>query len=525
MNPDAGKQPTPDEPKPELSDEEKERLEKLKEAKSKREKALKALKGVAIRIPMLIYGADIDVNTDIDMETFVDMVDQKSWDEFMPSGIDKQVFKQFIPYFDRDAFIGAGKEIRQRIKRADRMEPTTRTRFITALFSTFKNPDKETVLTPWRVVNMHMGDCVGGYNFYDIEYKHPIPDTEDVRYMDIPEVTDAVFGPEDTKILEINSKSGLYPLYVTYTIWRRRCAERGIDITQLIDNDELHKRAVDVWDEVLQKNVYIICKTQMAKSITQRTLCGYRDGIKINGHAFENLVTMIKDGKAQKFIEKAKTGSTYNARNKETNMKFSAVVGNPPYQVGDNSGASSDAALPLYNKFVEHGINLNPEYVSMIVPGKWMVGGRGLNKFRDSMKAESRLKFIRDFENSAEVFPQSIHIDGGVCYFLWDKSYNGKTKHVYTSNKGDTVHTLHDLKNEYFDYVIRDSRILSILSKVASGGEKFSRIVSSTKPYGIRKDLFNSPERYPQSGLSFVDFVGGVKIYGVKGIKGGQGEL
>lgn len=29
----------------------------------------------------------------------------------------------------------------------------------------FRNPDKETVLTPWRVVNMHMGDCIGGYSF------------------------------------------------------------------------------------------------------------------------------------------------------------------------------------------------------------------------------------------------------------------------------------------------------------------------------------------------------------------------
>lgn len=428
MNPDAGKQADPDEPKPELSDEEKDRLEKLKEAKTKREKALKALKGVAIRIPMLIYGADIDVNTDIDMEKFVDMVDQKSWDEFMPSGIDKQVFKQFIPYFDRDAFIGAGKEIRQRIKRADRMEPTTRTRFITALFSTFKNPDKETVLTPWRVVNMHMGDCVGGYNFYDIEYKHPIPDTEDVRYMDIPEVTDAVFGPEDTKILEINSKSGLYPLYVTYTIWRRRCAERGIDITQLIDNDELHKRAVDVWDEVLQKNVYIICKTQMAKSITQRTLCGYRDGIKINGHAFENLVTMIKDGKAQKFIEKAKTGSTYNARNKETNMKFSAVVGNPPYQ--ETKDNTSDS--PVYHLFMDVAFQLSKK-VSFITPARYLFNaGKTPKEWNKKVLNDEHMKVVWYKSKSTDVFPH-VDIKGGVAVMFRDTDKDFGKLGVFTS--------------------------------------------------------------------------------------------
>lgn len=481
MNPDAGKKTGPDEPKPELSDEEKDRLEKLKEAKTKREKALKALKGVAIRIPMLIYGADIDVNTDIDMETFVDMVDQKSWDEFMPSGIDKQVFKQFIPYFDRDAFIGAGKEIRQRIKRADRMEPTTRTRFITALFSTFKNPDKETVLTPWRVVNMHMGDCVGGYNFYDIEYKHPIPDTEDVRYMDIPEVTDAVFGPEDTKILEINSKSGLYPLYVTYTIWRRRCAERGIDITQLIDNDELHKRAVDIWDEVLQKNVYIICKTQMAKSITQRTLCGYRDGIKINGHAFENLVTMIKDGKAQKFIEKAKTGSTYNTRNKETNMKFSAVVGNPPYQ-----GTNHSQIYPYFYLAAQ----MLGEYVSLIFPRGWQEPKNANNLSKLNTKEVKEDRQIVFIDNRQHVFP---NISGAewTNIILWKQGYdNGLNglQNVLTNGKD-----LQQTKLEYENKSKPKPEKIVKLSNIVLGCvgfESVQQITSARKPYGIPTNAF-----------------------------------
>ena len=36
-----------------------------------------------------------------------------------------------------------------------------------SIISNFKNPDKETVLTPWRVVNMHLSDCLGGYNFWN----------------------------------------------------------------------------------------------------------------------------------------------------------------------------------------------------------------------------------------------------------------------------------------------------------------------------------------------------------------------
>ena len=35
-----------------------------------------------------------------------------------------------------------------------------------------KNPDKETVLTPWRVVNMHMSQTLGGYCFYDETFQN-----------------------------------------------------------------------------------------------------------------------------------------------------------------------------------------------------------------------------------------------------------------------------------------------------------------------------------------------------------------
>lgn len=521
MNPDGAKQSDQQPPQTPLTDDERAALEERKEAKSKREKALKALKGVAIRIPMLIYGADIDVNQDIDLEQFVDMVDPISWEEFMPRGIDKEVFKQFIPYFDRDAFIGAGKEIRQRIKRADRMEPTTRTRFMTALFSTFKNPDKETVLTPWRVVNMHMGDCLGGYNFYDPEYKNPIPDTEDVRYMDIPNVTDEVFGPKDTKILEINSKSGLYPLYVTYTIWRKRCMENNIDITKLTEDDTLFAKALEMWDSVVQNNVYIICKTQMAKSITQRTLCGYRD-VKINAHAFDNLVTMIKDGKSNKFIEKATSCNTYNSKCKEKTMKFNAVVGNPPYQVSDGGG-TGDSAKPIYNLFVEAAKLLNPQFVSMIMPSRWLKKGKGLDSFRADMMSDTRIRTIHDFADEHECFPGGVHIDGGIMFFLWDKHYDGKVKYLFKPANGELEISERFLKTDLSSTVVRDARQITILEKIAKHKKtSFSQLVSIRNNYGFATDLFNRPQNYPDAHLCVEkqnkNFV---KIYGVKGNKGG----
>ena len=80
----------------------------------------------------------------------------------MPSGVTKEMFKSFIKYYDPEIFVAAGRRIRTTVLSADELSPTERVKKIAQLFACFKNPDKETVLTPWRVVNMHMSDCLGG---------------------------------------------------------------------------------------------------------------------------------------------------------------------------------------------------------------------------------------------------------------------------------------------------------------------------------------------------------------------------
>ncbi len=115
------------------------------------------LRGISIRMPLLIYGADIDIDEDITMEKLVKIVDDSSWEEFMPQGVTKKIFKDFIKYYDPEIFVVAGRKIRDTARGADELSPTERVKQIAELFSNFKNPDKETVLTPWRVVNMHLG--------------------------------------------------------------------------------------------------------------------------------------------------------------------------------------------------------------------------------------------------------------------------------------------------------------------------------------------------------------------------------
>ena len=495
-------------PKKELTEEEKRRLEELKKKTKNREAAISILRGISIRMPLLIYGAELDnEDEEITIENFAEKIDPRSWEEFMPKGVSKQKFNAFKKYYDPDIFRAAGKRIRAMAKAADRLSVEERIGRITDIFSTFRNPDKETVLTPWRVVNMHLGDCLGGYNFFDKDYEHTL---DEPRFIDHGKVTAEVFT-SDARILEINSKSGLYPLYMAYSIYRARLKDSTISADTLEEQQA-------VWDKVVAENIFVVCKTPMAKSITKRTLVGFRKA-KVNTRYFEDLINQIKN-KPQNFIEKMAKGRSFWKANNDDNMKFNAIVGNPPYQVNDGSGASDDAANPVYQLFVRISKQIAPQYISLIMPSKWMVGGKVILKsFRKEMMEDGHLTVMIDYEDSGVCF-NGQHIDGGICYFLWDKKHDGKLQYTYIPDNGSKIKTIRSLSDGNSDIVIRDSRRQTLLSKITKD-TLFKQIVSLTQPFGIRKDLFNSPERYPLSNLQSEPFNGCLKIYGVKGIKGG----
>ncbi len=490
--------------KRELTEEEKARLEELKKKKKVKEDAISILRGISIRMPLMIYGAKVEnEDEELTIDNFTQLVDPQSWEEFMPKGVTKQRFNAFKKYYDPDIFTAAAKRIRAMARAADRLSIEERIERITAIFATFRNPDKETVLTPWRVVNMHMSDCLGGYTFYNEDFSETI---EEPRFVDRGNVTADVYTP-DSHLLEINSKSGLYPLYLAYNIYRSR-------LRNAMFSPETLEEHQAIWDAAVAENIFVICKTPMAKAITRRTLLGFRKG-KTNMWAPDDLINKIKN-QTELFIKKV--GDLVGK-----NVKIKAIVGNPPYQVNDGSGASDDASNPVYQDFVNITKVLKPRYISIIMPSKWMVGGKVVLKpFRTSMMSDSHIALIVDYENDREIFP-TAHNDGGICFFLYDEKYdeNGTLRYIYHLANGVILNSLRTLKDGNTDIIIRDNRRLSIIEKVSMDEKRFKEIVSLTQPYGIRKDLFNSPERYPKAHLSSTPFDGCVKIYGVKGIKGG----
>jgi hypothetical protein len=484
--------------KRELTEEEKRLLKEREEKKKIRDSAVSILRGISIRMPLLIYGADLkDEDQELNIDNFSNIVDDHSWEEFMPKGVTKKVFEDFKKYYEPDIFRAAGKRIRAMARSADSLGIEERISRITSIFSSFRNPDKETVLTPWRVVNMHIGDSLGGYVFYDENYELLL---DNQRFVNIENVTDSVFN-EDARILEINSKSGLYPLFMGYGIYRR-LLDNKFTKDHILPSIEVQQ---ELWEKVIAENIFVICKTPMAKSITKRTLVGFKD-VKVNTRYFEDLVNQITN-KQQNFLDKIKQGKTYWKSNNNDAMKFNAIVGNPPYQEMD--GGAGVSAKPVYNHFVAISKKIKPNYISMITPSRWFAGGKGLDEFREEMLEDKRLSNIVDFINAKECFPNTS-IGGGINYFLWDANHNTDCKFTYILNgKRNTMIR----KLDEFSIFIRYNEAIEIIHKVnLLKEEKLSVLVSSRNPFGLSSNkrgksnkFENCISLYSSHGLSYID--------------------
>lgn len=460
-DPEPATPPTPSTPE-ELED-----RKKKKQAKEARKKAIDILRGVSIRMPLMIYGADVPIDEDIDIDSFVDIVDDESWKEFMPTGVSKKIFTEFTKYYDRDVFIAAGKRIRRLAASADRETPTRRVIQIAEIFRHFKNPDKETVLTPWRVVNMHMSETLGGWCFFNENFEDDTQEEkhrlEEPRFVDRGEVTNTVFA-ENAKILEINSKTGLYPLYVAYSFYKQR-------MEGMSDDDWAPEECQYFWNEVIRDNVYVICKTPMAKSITRRTLCGYSD-VKCNAHYFDDLVNMLKN-KPEQFKKRVLKGSYWKKDVKE--MKFDAVVGNPPYQ--EESNGDSNAKKSIYNYFIDSGEEL-ADRVTLIHPARFLFNAGDTPKAWNEKKLNDiHYQVIKYWSDSSDIFP-TVDIKGGVAVTYWDKRKEFKPIKLFTAF--DELHSILEKVEK-----LNEDSLSSIITN--RGTYKYSNLAYTEQPDEMMK--------------------------------------
>lgn len=195
-------------------------------------------------------------------------------------------------------------------------------------------------------------------------------------------------------------------------------------------------------------------------------------------------------------------------------MQFDVIIGNPPYQMSGGGGGSNDS--PIYNLFVQQAMKLDPKILSMVIPSRWMAGGRGLSDFRTDFLNNGHVRNLVDFENAKDVFP-SVGIGGGICYFLWDRDYVGPCECTYNRN-GEVIGPYPRDLGE-FDVFVRDTRAVGILQKVTALTERsFEELVSGDTPFGLATNFSGFTRDVAPSGSQ-------VRIYANTGTKRVQGAL
>jgi site-specific DNA-methyltransferase (adenine-specific) len=165
-------------------------------------------------------------------------------------------------------------------------------------------------------------------------------------------------------------------------------------------------------------------------------------------------------------------------------MQFDVIIGNPPYQLASDGGTRD---IPIYNKFVEQAKKLQPRYLSMVIPSRWMAAGLGLGEFRAEMLGDERIRKLVDFPDSSDVFP-GVKLMGGACYFLWDRDNPGLCE--TTLMRASQRVAITERRLDEFDILVRDSRALEILRKVRNRNEaSIVDVLSADKEFGLTSNF------------------------------------
>jgi len=242
---------------------------------------------------------------------------------------------------------------------------------------------------------------------------------------------------------------------------------------------------------ILTKQVFGFAPSKILHLISNETIFGFMRGRSEYKKIYYQVV--------KKFIcfndeEKVIAKNQDALRNKiklqwGEDMKFDAVVGNPPYQ--EQKGGTKN--IDIWQYFI-YSANKITDNVVTIHPGRWVIPKRQMAKVRDTI-INSGLKKFDYYPDATKLFP-TVSIDGGVTITTFEKNYTGQIEYSIESiSYGKYEKDKKFLSNKFEEEIIEKIALVSITNKTmldrvvgnigSLGGSEFG--YSKTKHLGKLK--------------------------------------
>jgi type II restriction enzyme len=195
--------------------------------------------------------------------------------------------------------------------------------------------------------------------------------------------------------------------------------------------------------------------------------------------------------------------------NLKIDMKFDAVVGNPPYQETNENTSDS----PIYHLFMDVGFSIS-EKSSFITPARFLFNaGKTPKEWNNKILNDNHFKVISYFSSSIEVFP-NVDIKGGVAITLWDNSKDfGKTGAFTSFNELNSINEKVSLSNNFasiMDIIHLQNKF--VLEKLYSDFDNYKSIIGSNgRERRLTSPIFEQLDVFTDTGQSNED----IKIFGL----------
>jgi hypothetical protein len=360
-----------------VTQKEDEKVEKVQ--KTKEDEIRDRLRSFTRTIPMFIMANDS--KDEITIDNFDSEIDDNDFVEL--TSISKEEFHKLRDGFDYDedgerkTFQGVFNKYRFNASIAEfRLKKDQLANYFFAeedIFELIPNQKTNQIFTPKKVVQMMINK---------LEEHDP-----------------SLFTRTDITFIDLYMKSGMYITEIVKKLFHNTKGQ--------------FKSEEDCLKNILENQVFGLAPSPILQGITQSYIFGFDVENKISR---KNFIQHDITPEAQQDKAKEKLQELLNLTE---NMKFDAVVGNPPYQeVAKGSSTSDD---PIYHFFMNASQELADKAV-LITPGRFLFNaGKTPKKWNNEILNNPHLKILLYSQKSSEVF-SGTDIKGGVVVTYFDKS-------------------------------------------------------------------------------------------------------